>query len=109
MALGAMLFGYTDSLQLRGSDAVHALLLGVCVLLAAIALKKLLAKEYKQTVIYAVFAGLFGGWWASVHDVAPALVNCSPYVITLVVLAFASQRLRMPKADGMPYRKGQGK
>ncbi|WP_037605585.1 ABC transporter permease [Streptacidiphilus rugosus] len=109
MALGAMLFGYTDSLQLRGSDAVHALLLGVCVLLAAIALKKLLAKEYRQTIIYAVFAGLFGGWWASVHDVAPALVNCSPYVITLVVLAFASQRLRMPKADGMPYRKGQGK
>ena len=109
LSLGAMLFGYTDSLQLRGSDAVHALLLGVCVLLAAIALRKLLAKDWKQTVIYAVFAAVFGIWWASVKEVAPALVQCSPYVITLVVLAFASQRLRMPKADGLPYRRGQGK
>jgi len=24
------------------------------------------------------------------------------------VLAFASQRLRMPAADGLPYRKGEG-
>ena len=30
----------------------------------------------------------------------------TPYVITLLVLAFASQRLRMPAADGQIYRKG---
>jgi simple sugar transport system permease protein len=30
----------------------------------------------------------------------------TPYVITLLVLAFASQRLRMPAADGAVYRKG---
>ncbi|MEZ0065347.1 ABC-type uncharacterized transport system permease subunit [Streptacidiphilus sp. MAP12-20] len=109
LSLGAMLFGYTDSLQLRGSDAVHALLLGVAVLLAAIAIRKALSKAYRQAVVYVVFAGVFWLWYGTTHEVAPALVNCSPYVITLVVLAFASQRLRMPKADGMPYRKGQGK
>ena len=31
----------------------------------------------------------------------------TPYVATLLVLAFASQRLRMPAADGLIYRKGQ--
>jgi simple sugar transport system permease protein len=29
-------------------------------------------------------------------------------VTTLVVLALASQRLRPPAADGLPYRKGGG-
>jgi simple sugar transport system permease protein len=32
----------------------------------------------------------------------------TPYVATLLVLAFASQRLRPPAADGLPYRRGQG-
>ena len=29
------------------------------------------------------------------------------YVITLVVLAFTSQKSRAPKAEGIPYDKGQ--
>ena len=32
----------------------------------------------------------------------------TPYVTTLLVLALASQRLRMPAADGLPYRRGRG-
>ena len=35
-------------------------------------------------------------------------VSATPYVVTLLVLSLSAQRLRMPKADGMPYRKGQG-
>jgi simple sugar transport system permease protein len=31
----------------------------------------------------------------------------TPYVATLLVLSLASQRLRMPAADGKPYIKGQ--
>jgi simple sugar transport system permease protein len=30
----------------------------------------------------------------------------TPYVTTLFVLALGTQRLRMPAADGIPYRKG---
>ena len=30
-----------------------------------------------------------------------------PYVITLVVLAFTSKSSRAPKAEGIPYDKGQ--
>ena len=36
------------------------------------------------------------------------LSGTTPYVTTLLVLAFASQRLRMPAADGQVYRKGEG-
>jgi ABC-type uncharacterized transport system permease subunit len=32
----------------------------------------------------------------------------TPYITTLVVLVFASQRLRPPAAAGKPWRKGQG-
>jgi simple sugar transport system permease protein len=34
-------------------------------------------------------------------------VYITPYLVTLVVLAFSSQRLRPPAADGLPWRKGQ--
>ncbi len=30
----------------------------------------------------------------------------APYISVLLVLAFASQRLRMPAADGQVYRRG---
>ena len=30
----------------------------------------------------------------------------TPYLTTLLVLALVSQRLRMPAAEGKPYRKG---
>ena len=30
-----------------------------------------------------------------------------PYIISLVVLAFTSQKSRAPKAEGIPYDKGQ--
>jgi simple sugar transport system permease protein len=42
-------------------------------------------------------------------DVVPDdFTTMTPYVATLLVLALASQRLRMPAADGLPYRRGQG-
>lgn len=109
LAVGAGLFGYTDSLQLRGSDSVHALLLGVAVLLLGIAVRMLLRKNYRGGGASLVGAAVFALWFATTKELPAQLVQCAPYVVTLVVLAFASQRLRMPKADGVPYRKGQGK
>jgi len=35
------------------------------------------------------------------------LYNMLPYIISLVVLAFISQKSRAPKAEGIPYDKGQ--
>ena len=46
--------------------------------------------------------------WFSTTEVVPAeFTTMAPYVVTLLVLAMASQNLRMPAADGLRYRRGQ--
>ena len=56
-----------------------------------------------------VVGALVFAWYAGTDDVPNQVVSATPYVVTLVVLALSAQRLRMPRANGMPYRKGQGK
>ncbi len=47
-----------------------------------------------------------GALYFSIDAVPGDFTRMTPYVATLLVLALASQRLRMPAADGMRYRKG---
>ncbi|MDF3291157.1 MULTISPECIES: ABC transporter permease [Streptomyces] len=110
LAMGAGLFGYTDSLALRsGGPAAHALLLLLVILLALLAGWKVYRKSYRQGVLSAVFAALLLLWFVMTDTIPNEFVSATPYVATLLVLALSAQRLRMPKADGKPYRKGQGK
>ena len=39
--------------------------------------------------------------------ISPYVYRMLPYVITLIVLAFTSKSSRVPKAEGIPYDKGQ--
>jgi simple sugar transport system permease protein len=102
---GSLMFGYTDSLRLRSTSAVHALLL-----LVAIGLIVLAILRYKgtrtQSLVFAVAGVLFLVWFMTTDAVPREFTSMTPYIATLLVLAFASQRLRMPKADGQIYRKG---
>lgn len=110
LAMGAGLFGYSDALQLRnGGVTVHALLLLLVVLLALLAGWKLYKKAVVQGVVSAVMAVLVLVWYLLTDEVPSDFVGATPYVVTLLVLSLSAQRLRMPKADGMRYRKGQGK
>ncbi|MDF2257857.1 ABC transporter permease [Streptantibioticus ferralitis] len=110
LAMGAGLFGYTDSLQLRsGGPAAHALLLLLVILLVLLAARKVYRKSYRQGVLSAAFAALLLVWFLMTDTIPNEFVSATPYVATLLVLALSAQRLRMPKADGKPYRKGQGK
>ncbi|MEW2080691.1 ABC transporter permease [Streptomyces sp. NPDC005283] len=110
LAMGAGLFGFADALQLRaGGQSVHALLLLLAVLLAGLALWKLYRKAYLTAVISAVIAAGVLVWYVSTDTVPTEFVSATPYIVTLLVLSLSAQRLRMPKADGMRYRKGQGK
>ena len=43
----------------------------------------------------------------TVEELPPGLVSFTPHLTTLLVLSLASQRLRMPKADGLVYRRGE--
>ncbi|MGW1215488.1 ABC transporter permease [Streptomyces sp. NPDC002499] len=110
LAMGAGLFGYSDALQLRnGGETVHALLLLLVVLLAVLAGWKLYRKALWQGAISGVMAVLVLLWYLLTDEVPSDFVGATPYVVTLLVLSLSAQRLRMPKADGMRYRKGQGK
>jgi simple sugar transport system permease protein len=87
---------------------VHALLLLVGVLLVAAAVWLAM----RRRPIGALFAGVVGAgflvWFAVTDELPEEFVTMTPYVATLLVLALASQRLRMPAADGQPYRRGEG-
>ena len=106
---GAALFGYTDAVQLRGGATVHAFLLLFAVILVAVGVWQIVRNRRLVQGILALVVGVLVAWWYFAADAVPAeLTGTTPYVTTLLVLAFASQRLRMPAADGQIYRKGEG-
>jgi general nucleoside transport system permease protein len=106
---GAALFGYTDAVQLRGGAVVHAFLLLFAVILLAVGIWQVVRKGRMVQGVLAIAVGLLVGFWYFAADKVPdELTGTTPYVTTLLVLAFASQRLRMPAADGLIYRKGEG-
>ncbi|MBA2551982.1 MAG: ABC transporter permease [Nocardioidaceae bacterium] len=104
---GSLLFGYSDTVRLRsGGESVHALLLLVSVLLIALAIWQWRRAE-RGLAIASFLIGVGAGIWYRTTDTVPGdLTGMTPYVVTLLVLAMASQRLRMPAADGLPYRRG---
>lgn len=107
LVAGAGLFGYTDALQLRGGGAVHALLLLTAILLVGYAFWLGYKRRWiGTTASFVVAAGVYF-WYATTTDVPPQVAFVTPYVATLLVLALATQRLRMPAADGKPYLKGE--
>ena len=106
---GSGLFGYTETLGLRqGGESVHALLLAVAVLacwpLAAVQLGRRSRVPGRRDG--AASACCSASTYFLIDEVPGDFTRMTPYVITLLVLAFASQRLRMPAADGQIYRKG---
>jgi simple sugar transport system permease protein len=106
---GAALFGYTDAVQLRGGAVVHAFLLLFAVILLAVGIWQIVRNRRMTQGVLAIVVGILVGWWYLAADQVPdELTGTTPYVTTLLVLAFASQRLRMPAADGQIYRKGEG-
>lgn len=105
---GSGLFGYTETLGLRqGGSSVHALLLLLAVLAIVFAVWQFRRGGSFQFSAFVFLAGaaLFILYLA-IDEVPGDFTRMTPYVITLLVLAAASQRLRMPAADGVIYRKG---
>ncbi|MEQ8716997.1 MAG: ABC transporter permease [Acidimicrobiales bacterium] len=104
--LGGVLFGFTDVLQLRDRPAQHALLLVLCLGLAAGMLWMLWRRRHRPAMMLAVASVGFLIWYLSTDSVPKQLAPVIPNIAVLVVLVFYAKRLRMPAANGLEYRKG---
>ncbi len=103
---GALTFGYTDSLRLRNAEAVHALLLLLAIGLLAFAALRTVQGSWRSGVGIGVVGVLLLIWYLGTETVPRDFTSMTPYVTTMLVLALGAQRLRMPAADGLPYRRG---
>lgn len=108
LAGGALLFGYTDAVQLRNTD-VRPLLLVVGVALLLLAVAALRQGARMRAGITAAVGVLVGGSYVVIGSIPPQFTSATPYVATLLVLGLASQRLRPPAAAGLRYAKGEGR
>lgn len=106
VALGAGLFGFADALRLRDEEAVHALLLFVALGCALGALVMGRRRRAPAAAVLVAIAAGFGSWYATTDRVPGEFLSFTPHLTTLLVLAFATQRLRPPAHDGLPYRRG---
>ncbi len=64
-------------------------------------------REYSNTVLAGVLSVIILTWYLLTDRAADWVPNTMPYALVLIVLVFASQSLKMPAADGEPYRKGE--
>lgn len=103
---GSALFGFADALRLR-AGAAHTLLLVVAIGLAGLAAWSLRNKRVKPAIMQAIAGVGFLVWYLQTDAIPGQFIPIIPHVTTLLVLALASQRLRVPAADGVRYRKGQ--
>jgi ABC-type uncharacterized transport system permease subunit len=108
LVMGSVLFGYTDALQLRaGGEAVHALLIIVTFILLGVAVMQFRRRLRAAAITSFVIAVGFAVWFFTTDAVPADFTRMTPYVTTILVLGLAAQRLRMPAADGVRYRRGQ--
>jgi ABC-type uncharacterized transport system permease subunit len=106
LLVGALTFGYTDSLRLRDTQSVHSLLLLVAIGLLGFAAWRAYRRQVRGALVIAVAGALVMAWFLLTDSVPREFTVMTPYVTTMFVLALGSQRLRMPAADGKSYRRG---
>jgi len=105
--MGSGLFGFADALQLRSDEAVHGLLVLISLILLIFAIKQIFEKKYINASISISLSIAFLIWFLFSETVPSEFVYFTPHLTTLIVLSSASQRLRIPQANGKPYRKGE--
>jgi simple sugar transport system permease protein len=108
LAAGAGLFGFMDSLQSQSDDTSHALLLVVAILFAVLAIRSLVLRRTRSAIVLGASAVAFGLWYQLTDEIPTEFIPFLPHITTLLVLVFATQRLRPPAADGKVFRRGGG-
>ena len=89
LALALMIFGNWKPLNVAGASLLFGLF-------------KCIAAAYSSLDINGD-----GVYWLAEIGISSHVYRMLPYLITLIVLAFTSKKSRAPKAEGIPYDKGQ--
>ncbi len=107
--VASFLFGYPFGTALRDLDgrSTHALLLLVVIGLAVMAVVSIRRAKRVDALLAGGIAAGFLAWYLLTETAPDWLPNALPFVTVLIVLVFASQRLRMPAADGKIYVRGE--
>lgn len=104
---GAGLFAFGQSLTFTSNTAVLALFLLAAVAFTGVAVYLTVKRKVPQAIGLLVIGILSFVYYQITSQVDSRIVYVTPYVITLLVLAFASQRLRPPAAEGVAWFKGE--
>lgn len=105
---GAAVFGYSEGLKLVAGGSITGLFLFIALVSALVLILTMRATTVRRVVATTVVGTLATIAYFTVDEVPESLTQSLPYVVTLVVLATASQRLRPPAQAGVPYRPGGG-
>ncbi|MEO8519037.1 MAG: ABC transporter permease [Dermatophilaceae bacterium] len=109
LASGALLFGYADAVRLRSQDSLAVLALFLCaaIVLFGVGLWWLRKGRRVGGAILIGAAVAFALGYVGLGSLPNEVTITTPYIVTLAVLIVSSQSLRMPKADGAIYRRGE--
>jgi len=103
---GATLFGFSEALKLRDKESLPALFLFVSFVAGLVVIVSLVRRKVVTLGVAAIAGVLFLLVYLRVDEIPESLTQATPYVVTLILLATASQRLRPPAHAGIPWRPG---
>jgi simple sugar transport system permease protein len=104
---GAGVFAFATSLTQRsGTAPVRALFLLAAIVGVAVAVFLFVRGNWSRAIGVLILGALAYVYYLQSKTVNNQIVFITPYVVTLLVLTFASQHLRPPAAEGRPWRKG---
>lgn len=106
--LAAFLFAYPFGLSRLDLDgtSTHAMMLVVAFALALVTVWAFSVGRRIHAVVACVLSAGMLAWYLSSETAPKWFTNTLPYALVLLVLVFAAQRLRPPKAAGQVYRPG---
>ena len=104
---GATLFGFAEALNLVGPSSLPKLFLFGAFVCALLVIAKLVQRKTVPAINGFIAGAILLVGYLTIDKVPEPLTKAAPYLVTLVVLATASQRLRPPAHAGAPYRSGE--
>ena len=112
----SFLFGFPEALNRVARQALPSLFLFGSIVCLAWLIAAVIRKAWLQVPFAFALGFLVWTWWngmpftdrwGKVDEIPESLTTGVPYLLTLIVLATASQRLRPPAHAGRPYRSGE--